>query len=72
MPALMYAIEEGMEANVTCTCPPSRSVRAGPAPRYGMCTMSTPAIILNSSPAMWLPAPVPADAMLTLPGLALA
>src|SRR5215467_9587988 len=34
--------------------------------------MSTPAIILNSSPAMWSPLPVPGDAMLSLPGLALA
>jgi hypothetical protein len=28
----MYVIEEGMEANVTCTCPPSRSVSAGATP----------------------------------------
>ena len=34
--------------------------------------MSTPAIILNSSPAIWVAVPVPADAMLSLPGLALA
>src|SRR5262249_2472114 len=31
-----------------------------------------PGIILNSSPEMWLPVPVPADAMLSLRGLALA
>jgi hypothetical protein len=35
-------------------------------------TMSTPAIILNSSPAMWSPLPLPGDAMLSLPGLAFA
>jgi hypothetical protein len=35
------------------TCPPSRSVSAGPAPRYGTWAMSTPVIILNSSPATW-------------------
>src|SRR5262252_11074004 len=34
--------------------------------------MLTPAIILNSSPATWGPEPMPADAMLILPGLALA
>ena len=34
--------------------------------------MLTPAIILNSSPAMWLAEPMPPDAMLILPGLALA
>ena len=34
--------------------------------------MSTPVIILNSSPAMCGALPLPAEAMLTLPGLALA
>ena len=34
--------------------------------------MSTPVIILNSSPATWGAVPMPADAMLILPGLALA
>jgi hypothetical protein len=34
--------------------------------------MSTPAIILNSSPAMCGALPLPADAMLIFPGLALA
>ena len=72
LPALMYSIEEDMGANMTCTCPPSRSVSAGAAPRYGTCTMSTPAIILNSSPATWGAVPLPAEAMLSLPGLALA
>jgi hypothetical protein len=31
-----------------------------------------PVIILNSSPATWVEFPIPADAMLILPGLALA
>ena len=61
----------GHDANMTSTCPPSRSVSAGPAPRYGTCTMSTPVIILNSSPPTWIEVPLPADAMLTLPGLCL-
>src|SRR5262249_40093060 len=29
LPALMYSITEGMEVNVTCTCPPSKSVSEG-------------------------------------------
>ena len=29
----MYSIDAGMVANMTCTCPPSRSVSAGAAPR---------------------------------------
>src|SRR5262249_26467685 len=36
LPALMYSIDEGMVANMTCTCPLRRSVRAGPPPRYGL------------------------------------
>ena len=34
--------------------------------------MLTPAISLNSSPAMWMPVPTPAEAKFSLPGLALA
>jgi hypothetical protein len=34
--------------------------------------MSMPVIILNSSPATWESEPIPEDAMLSLPGLALA
>ena len=34
--------------------------------------MLTPVIILNSSPATWGGVPLPAEAMLILPGLALA
>src|SRR5205085_11601888 len=72
LPALMYSIDEGIEANITCTCPPSRSVSAGAPPRYGTWTMLTPAIILNCSPDTWGGVPLPPDAMLTLPGLAVA
>src|SRR6516162_2392765 len=35
LPPLTYSIDEDMVANMTCTCPPSRSTSAGPAPRYG-------------------------------------
>src|SRR5215471_17497282 len=38
LPPLTYSIDEDMVANMTCTCPPSRSTSAGPAPRYGTCT----------------------------------
>ena len=50
----------------------SRSCIAGAVPRYGICCMLMPVIILHSSPATWLEFPVPAEAMLSLPGLALA
>src|SRR5262245_40409156 len=48
--ALTYSIDETIVGKNTCTCRPRRSASAGPPPRYGTCTMSTPAIILNSSP----------------------
>src|SRR4051794_7848829 len=48
-----------MDSNVTCTCPPIRSASEGAAPRYGTCTISTPAIILNNSPATWGADPLP-------------
>jgi hypothetical protein len=41
-PALMYPIDAGMESNVTCTCPPIRSVSESAEPRYGTCTMVMP------------------------------
>src|SRR5215471_19208570 len=72
LPLLTYSIDEDMVANMTCTCPPSRSTSAGPAPRYGTCTRLTPVIILNSSPKIWFPEPMPPDAMLILPELTLA
>src|SRR5262249_40023527 len=72
LPALTYSIDEDVLANMTCTCPPSRSASAGPAPRYGTCARSTPAIILNNSPNIWFPEPMPPDAILILPGSALA
>src|SRR6186997_329696 len=33
LPALTCSIDEDMPGNMACTCPPSRSVSAGPAPR---------------------------------------
>ena len=39
-------------SNIICTWPPSTAVRAWSEPLCGTCTMSTPAMYLNSSPAM--------------------
>src|SRR5262249_53276058 len=33
LPALICSIEEGKASNMICTCPPTKSIRAGPAPR---------------------------------------
>ena len=33
LPALICSIDPDMASNITCTCPPSRSVSAGPMPR---------------------------------------
>ena len=64
--------DAGMLSNMTCTCPPMRSVIAGACPRYGTCCRLTPVIILNISPVTCWIVPVPADAILSLPGFALA
>src|SRR5262245_60063274 len=72
LPVRMCSVNDSMPSNMTCARPPSRSVSAGAAPRYGTWSMSTPAIILNSSPAMCGVVPLPTDAMMILPGLALA
>src|SRR5262249_38828039 len=72
LPDLMCGTDDGVTSNITCTCPASRSVSAGVEPRYGTCTRLTPAMNLNSSPATCCGPPMPAEAMLILPGLALA
>ena len=51
-----------MASNIISSWPPSTSVRAPALPLYGMCTMDTPAIALNNSPAMWYGVPGPDDA----------
>src|SRR5262249_24518020 len=68
----MCGSDEGVASNITCTCPPKRSVSAGVEPRYGTWTISTPAIILNNSPVTWLVDPLPAVAIFVLPRLAFA
>ena len=57
---------------MSCTWPPSRSCSAGALPLYGTCVICTPAITLKSSPDKWIDVPLPDDAKLSLPGLALA
>ena len=51
-----------------CTCPPRRSVTAGAAPRYGMCTMNTPAIAFSDSPAKCIELPEPGVPYASVPG----
>src|SRR4029453_17255589 len=69
VPARMWAIDALVVWKVACTWPAIKSVKAGGEPRYGTCSMLTPAIILNSSPVTWLGDPTPAEAILILPGL---
>ncbi|MNT27101.1 hypothetical protein D3C72_1627170 [compost metagenome] len=71
-PAFTCGSEPGRLSNISCTWLASRSAIAGPLPLYGTCTISTPAIDLNSSPDRWLVVPLPAEPMFSLPGLALA
>src|SRR5262245_59489798 len=72
LPALMCGMDGCRLSKATWTCPARRSVSMGAEPRYGTCCMLTPVISLNSSPDIWIDVPVPDDAMLILPGLALA
>src|SRR5215467_2483332 len=52
-------------------CPAIADASAGPPPLCGTCTRSSPNDIRNCSPARWGWVPVPPDAKLYLPGLAL-
>ena len=72
LPALMCSIDQAMGSKKTCTCPASRSVTHGAAATIGHMHHVTPVIILNSSPETWEALPMPLDAMVSLPGLALA
>ena len=58
--------------NIRSMRPPSRSVTAGPVPRYGTCSISMPAICMNSAPERCDAEPTPDEPKLSLPGLALA
>src|SRR5262245_8698670 len=72
LPALMCGSELGRLSNIRSTLPPSRSISAGPEPRYGRWVMKVPVIALNSSADRWIDVPLPELATLSLPGLALA
>src|SRR4029453_15419183 len=61
---------EGILSKITWTWPPSRSVIAGAAPRYGTCCIFVPVIAMNISPDRCTEVPLPDDAKFTLPGLA--
>ena len=52
----------GILSKIMWTWPARRSCIAGAAPRYGTCTISTPAIILKSSPDRCSVVPLPAEA----------
>ena len=62
----------GRLLNMALTRPGIRSFMAGPAPRYGTWVISMPAMRLNSSPLRCGEAPMPVEAKVTLPRLALA
>src|SRR5262249_34413476 len=65
-------MDAGRLSNADSTWPAGRSVTSGAEPGYGMCGMLTRAVNLNSSPATCEVEPVPNDASVILPGLALA
>ena len=48
--------------NIICTAPPTTAFSAELASRNGTCTMSTPVITLNNSPARWGGVPIPEEA----------
>src|SRR4029453_15257097 len=72
LPALICGSDGGRLSNISCTWPLRRSAKAGALPLYGTCVICTPAITLKSSPDRWIDVPLPDDAKLSFPGLALA
>ena len=72
LPDLMNSIDDGMLSNMTCTCPPIRSGKTGPAPLYGTCVILMPVINMNNSPDRCTDVPLPEEARMTLPGFAFA
>ena len=55
-----------------CTWPDIASISAGPVPLYGIWAILTPAMVRNSSNAMWVELPWPAVPQSSIPGFALA
>src|SRR5450432_3964037 len=62
LPAFTSGSAGGKLTNMAATCPETTSFSAGDEPLYGMCTRSTPAIVLNSSIDMCALLPLPPDA----------
>ncbi len=70
LPALASGHAVVMLSKVIVTWPPTTSCSAGGLPLYGMCCMSTPAIVLKSSPDRCCDVPLPDEANVYFPGLA--
>ena len=66
---VMWPIEAVSWSIIDSTWLPSRSVSAGPLPLYGTCSSFRSAMRISSSIARWFDEPLPAEAMLTPPGL---
>src|SRR5690606_23292066 len=49
LPACALGSTVGILSKIESTCPPSRSVMAGPLPRYGTCRILVPVCSLNNS-----------------------
>ena len=58
-PASMFLTCGGTPSTRSWMRPASRSGMTPALPRYGTCTMSTPAARLNISVARWMPVPAP-------------
>ena len=71
-PALIYSIDDCMVSNITCTCPPMRSVSAGAVATIRDVNQIDAGHHFEQLAGNMLVAPLPADAILILPGLALA
>ena len=68
-PSLIWPIDAVSWSIIDSTWLPIRSVRAGPLPLYGTCSSFRLACRISSSIARWFDEPLPAEAMLTRPGL---
>lgn len=71
-PARTWGIEDSTLLNASSMCPPIKSVKTGPAPLYGTCTISMRAAELSISPARWVTIPMPAEPKLSCLGRAFA
>ena len=61
LPALRCGTAVAMLSIATSSVPPSSSGIIWPLPRYGMCCIFTPAMVLNISPEMCCDVPLPAE-----------